>query len=218
MPKLVRHSALANANLEYLDQATLADPQLTSEEDRKRLLELVLRSNAHLISAMKGIRSLQLPDWCISGPSIAWPLWTALKGNPAMAGNHQLYITYYDPSEQALEKEATYLRHIRQVLSAGPYQVHLSNQAGHVIHHDSERMSNGTPVTCTAEALVRDPVQTYALGVRLEVNGSFTVLAPFGLSGVFSMKMERNTGYCDEEYFLYKLRRVEAMWPDVALR
>ncbi len=214
----MRHSALADANLEYLDQGRLANPQLTSEEDRKRLLELALRSNAHLVAAMKGIRSLRLPDWCISGPSIAWPLWTALKGKPAMAGDHQLYIIYYDASEQAPGKEATYLRHVRQVLSAGPYQVHLSNQAGHVFHHDSKRISNGTPVTCTAEALVRDPVQTYALGVRLETNGSFTVLAPFGLSGVFSMKMERNTGYCDEEHFLCKLRRVEAMWPGVTFR
>ena len=162
------HSALANANLEYLNQAALADPQLTSEDDRKRLLELVLRSNAHLISAMKGIRSLCLPDWYISGPSIAWPLWTALKGKPAMAGNHQLYITYYDPTEQAREKEVTYLRHIRQILSAGPYQVHLSNQAGHVAHHDGKWLSNKTSVTCTAEALMQNPVQTYALGARLE--------------------------------------------------
>ncbi|WP_209008869.1 nucleotidyltransferase family protein [Pseudovibrio japonicus] len=204
--------------MEYLDQTVLADPQRTSEDDRKRLLELALRSNSHLIAAMKGIRSLQLPDWCVSGPSIAWPLWTALKGVPVLAGNHQLYITYYDPSEQALEKEATYLRHIRQVLSTGPYQVHLCNQAGHVVHHDSANLSNGIPVTCTAEALVRDPVQTYALGVRLEANGTFTVLAPYGLSSVFAMRMERNTGYCDEEHFLYKLHRVEAMWPDVAFR
>lgn len=204
--------------MEYLDQTVLADPLRTSEDDRKRLLELALRSNSHLIAAMKGIRSLLLPDWCVSGPSIAWPLWTSLKGVPALAGNHQLYITYYDPSEQALEKEATYLRHIRQVLSAGPYQVHLCNQAGHVVHHDRASLSNGTPVTCTAEALVRDPVQTYALGVRLEANGTFTVLAPYGLSSVFAMRMERNTGYCDEEHFLYKLHRVEAMWPDVAFR
>ncbi|KZL19223.1 hypothetical protein PsAD2_01974 [Pseudovibrio axinellae] len=218
MRKTMRQSALANANLEYLDQAMLADPQTASEDDRKRILELVLRSNSHLIAAMKGVRSLRLPDCCISGPSIAWPLWAALKGTPALPGSNQLYISYYDPSKHALEKEVTYLRHIRQILSTGPYQVQLSNQASHVTQHETVGLKNEVPITCTPEALLRDPVQTYALGVRLEANNTFSVLAPFGLSGVFSMKMERNLAFCDEEDFLIKLRRVETMWPRVSFR
>ncbi|SDR21029.1 nucleotidyltransferase family protein [Pseudovibrio sp. Tun.PSC04-5.I4] len=213
MRKTMRQSVLASENLEFLNQNALADPHNTSEDDRKRVLELILRTNSNLISAMKGIGSLKLPDWCVSGPSIAWPLWTALQGAPALAGNHQLYVTYYDPSPNALEKEVTYLRHMRQILGSGPYQVHLSNHAGAYVNHEKGTLGNGTQVSCTAEALVKDPVQTYAVGARMEANGRLSFLAPYGLSLLFSMKMERNTGYCDEEYYLYKLRRVEAMWP-----
>ncbi len=214
MPKMKRQSVLTNANLEYLDQAMLADPHMTSEEDRKRILELTLRADRHLIAAMKGVRSLHLPDWCVSGTSIVWPLWAAFLGKPSSTGNHHLNISYYDTSDRALQKEMTYLRHIRQILSASPYQVHLRNQAGNSMPENQGQLSNCASVTCTAESLLKDPVETYAVGARLENDGQLTLLAPLGLSGIYAMKMKRNKTCCDEELFLCKLARVEAMWPE----
>lgn len=214
----MRNSVWARENLEDLDQSTLSDPHQTSEEERHRLLQLVLRTNVGLLAAMKGVRSLQLPDWCVYGPSIVWPLWSAFKGPPKQAGNHQLYVAYYDAAPRAELREAQYLHHLRQILSSSPYQLHLANQAHAVIRTNQQDLAENVPVRCTEEALVKDPVRTYAVGVRLEANDSLTVLAPLGLSSMFSMRMQRNPGYCLEELFQHKLRRVQAMWPGTNFR
>ena len=208
------NSVWAHVKLEHLDQLALSDPQRTSEEERWRLLHLVLRTNPNLISAMKGVRSLHLPDWCIYGPSIVWPLWSALMGPPQQAGTHQLYVAYYDSAPKADEREVQYLRHLRQILSETPYQVHLSNRARTAVHFSPQDKAEEAPVRCTQDSLLQEPVSTYAVGGRLELDDTLTIIAPLGLSAVFSMRMQRNAEMCLDELFQYKVRRVQAMWPD----
>jgi hypothetical protein len=48
------------------------------------------------------------------------------------------------------------------------------------------------PLGCTAEALERFAAPAFAVGVRLEADGTLAIAAPFGLEDVFAMRIRPN--------------------------
>ena len=62
----------------------------------KRLVEIV-RDYPDLMSVMKTVRSLDLPDWLIFSGSVYQSVWNAVTGRPAGHGVNDFDLGYFDP-------------------------------------------------------------------------------------------------------------------------
>ncbi|MTI17660.1 hypothetical protein E1162_10455 [Rhodobacteraceae bacterium RKSG542] len=201
--------------LEKLDADLLADPARSTEDDRRKMLELIVRSDNQLMAALRGLRSLALPDWRVASHSICYSVWSALAGPPVTLRRPVLYISYYDATQPTKRMENTTARNTEKILSETGYLIRLENQAR--AHFRGMMGSDlSTPgITCTDEWILRSPITALAVGVRLEGDGRLSVFAPYGLSALFSMQIIRNPAFGDEIAYERNKETLLRLWPSL---
>ena len=74
-----------------------------------------------------------------------------------------------------------------------------------------------SPLTCSAQALERFVSPTFAVGARLEDDGSMTLCAPFGFEDLLAMRIRPNPLRIRAGEFARAAASVKACWPEISI-
>lgn len=158
---------------------------------RQRLVDMV-RAAPTLMTVLTVVRDLQLHDPLVFSGAVYQTVWNAITGRPADHGIKDFDVGYFDADTSLAAED----RVIRAVASALDDElrplVEVRNQARVHLWFPAKFGHPYDPLTSTAEALTRFVCPAFAVGVRMEEDGSLTVVAPFGLEDVFAMRLRAN--------------------------
>lgn len=197
-------------------RTTLGDPSLTSEDDRRRVLELILRMDPVVMRVLRIARSLALPDWRLASGAIYQTVWNALTGRPAGHGIRDFDLLYFD-GDTSYEAEDRVITRARPYFSRLPAPVEIRNQARVALWFRQKHGIDYPPLACTDEALINYAARTHSVAVRLEADGRLSLAAPFGLADIFAMRLVPNTVLDNSATYMDKALRMKAAWPELEI-
>ncbi len=156
-------------------------------------LDAVLRATPGLMHVMRTARDLDLPDWMIFSGAIYQPVWNHLTGRDSSYGIKDYDLAYFDASDISYEAEDVVIKQVAAAFEA-PFSdlVEVRNQARVHVWFEGKYGEAYPPLTHSAEAIARFTSPAFSVGVRLEADDTFTVVAPFGLEDLFAMRIRHN--------------------------
>ena len=198
-------------------RTTLGDPSLTGEDDRRRVLELILRTDPVVMRVLRIARGLALPDWRLASGAIYQTVWNALTGRPAGHGIRDFDLLYFDGTDTSYEAEDRVITRARPSFSRLPAPVEIRNQARVALWFRRKHGIDYPTLSCTDEALVNYAARTHSVAVRLEADGRLSLAAPFGLADIFAMRLVPNPVLDNASTYLDKALRMKAAWPELEI-
>jgi hypothetical protein len=187
----------------------------TPESHLQDRLVLLARKSAWFMPALEAVRALHLKSWCIGAGAVRNLVWDHLHQFETPTQLNDVDVAYFDANDLRPESD----RVIQSVLSARlpnvPWEV--TNQAavhlwfeGHFGHHV-------VPLNSLQEAVASWPEFVTSVGLTLKEDSTVEVIAPHGLSDLFSIVVRRNPTRVSVETYrrrLFEKRYVER-WPKV---
>jgi uncharacterized protein len=144
-------------------------------------------------------------------------VWNVLTNKPARTGIRDYDLIYFDDcdlswgaEDQVVQRVALRVRHL-------PAPVEVRNQARVHLWFKQRFGADYTALRCADEALTRYASVVHALGVRLELDGSLDIAAPFGLDDLFNMVIRPNRAIDNAASHEAKAARAKAIWPEVTV-
>jgi uncharacterized protein len=188
----------------------------TESELQGRLIA-ILRATPPLMQVLSVARHLCLPDWLVFSGAVYQPVLNHLTGRPLDYGIKDYDLAYFDSSDISYEAEDAVIRRVRAAFNE-PLRsvVEVRNQARVHLWFESKFDEPYTPLSCTAEALERFAAATFAVGVRLEPDDRLHVVAPFGLSDLFALRLVPNP-VRQTVHFARASANVRHRWPDLVI-
>ena len=151
---------------------------------------------------LRAVRALGLPDWCIAAGFVRNRVWDHLHGIKPPRPTNDIDVLYYDAADLAKEPEQAHEARLNALLPA-PWQVR--NQARmHVWKGLPQHKS-------TADAMIYWLETVTAVGVRLEADGSLTVIAPHGTADLLDLRC-RPTAFGRTRRHEYDARIAQKRW------
>ncbi|MDG2523703.1 nucleotidyltransferase family protein [Caulobacter segnis] len=187
-----------------------------SNNELKARLETILRAAPQLMQVMETARTLDLPDWLVFSGAIYQPVWNHLTGRAADYGIKDYDLGYFDPTDLSYEAEDAVIR-----LAASAFDeplrsmVEVRNQARVHLWFEGRFKEPFTPLPNAAEALTRFVAPAFAVGARLESDGSMTIIAPFGLEDMFDMVLRPNPSRPKAAGWAKAVRSAVVRWPEL---
>ena len=197
-------------------RTTLGDPALTGEDDRRRVLELILRMDPVVMQVLKTARRLALPDWRLASGAIYQTVWNALTRRPAGHGIKDLDLIYFD-GDTSYEAEDRIITRARPLFAGLPAPLEIRNQARVHLWFREKHGIAYPRLSCTDAALLNYAARTHAVAVRLEADGRLSIAAPFGLADIFAMRLVPNPVLDNAATYMEKAVRMKAAWPEIEI-
>ena len=164
----------------------------TGETELRERLTAILRATP-LVGVLTVARRLCLPDWLVFSGAIYQPVLNHLTGRPLDYGIKDYDLAYFDASDLSYEAEDAIIRRVTTVFDEPVRSmVQVRNQARVRLWFEAKFGEPYTPLSCTAQALVRFASATFAVGVRLEPDDRLRIEAPFGLADLFALRLRPN--------------------------
>ena len=198
-------------------RTTLGDPRLTGEDDRRLILELLIRTDPLVMSVLRAARRLCLPDWRLASGAVYQTVWNALTGRPSGHGIRDIDLIYFDGSDLGREAEERAIASARPSLAAIDPPVEIRNQARVHRWYEQRFGARYPQLRCTDEALVYYAARTHAVAVRLDADDRLSIAAPFGLADVFAMRLVPNPVLDAARTYTEKAVRMKAAWPEIEI-
>ncbi len=182
-------------------------------------LEAILRASPRILTVLEAARALALPDWRLFSGAVYQTVWNALSGRDPDHGVKDYDLGYFDPDVSWDAED----RVIRAVAAALPppldVMAEVRNQARAPLWFEGKFGEPYPPLTGgTDEAISRFLCPAFAVGVRLEADGSMSVAAPFGLDDLFALRLSPNPSRpFRREAFDRVARSARARWPELVL-
>lgn len=197
-------------------RTTLGDPALASEDDRRRVLELILRMDPVVMRVLRAARRLALPDWRLASGAVYQTVWNALTRRPAGHGIKDLDLVYFD-GDTSYEAEDRIITRARPFFGGLPAPVEIRNQARVHLWFREKHGISYPRLACTDAALLNYAARTHAVAVRLEADGRLSIVAPFGLADIFAMRLVPNPVLDNAATYMEKAVRMKAAWPEIEI-
>ncbi|MFZ5678011.1 MAG: nucleotidyltransferase family protein [Pseudomonadota bacterium] len=142
-------------------------------------LEAILRQAPLRLQALEIVRSLDLPDWAIGAGFIRAAVWDELSGFTTASAVDDIDVLYFDARDCGTGREAEIESRLREIEPTLPWSVR--NQARMHIRNGDE------PYISTADALRFWLETPTCVAVRIDADGQFEIMAPYGLDDLFAM-------------------------------
>jgi len=189
---------------------------MTNSADFQRL-EAILRATPSLMHVLTAARDLDLPDWLVFSGAIYQPVLNHLTGRDPDYGIKDYDLGYFDPSDISYEAEDVVIRRVADAFEPPLREmVEVRNQARVHLWFEGKFGEPYTPLSRTAEALTRFTSSTFAVGARLEPDGAMTLIAPFGLDDLFSLKLRPNP-VRQTQGFARTAEAARRRWPELEI-
>jgi hypothetical protein len=165
--------------------------------DLESKLIRILEAREDLVPLFRRVRDLGLMDWYIAAGLIRNTVWDTLHGCNQRSPLNDIDVVYFEPQLLSWDHDESFESRLRAADSR--YNWSVKNQARMHIRngHESYRSMN--------DALAHWPEVCTAVGVRLNKDDTWTVIAPYGLQDLFSLVIRRSPLFEDREYFLKRI-------------
>ena len=162
---------------------------MTYEQEFIQILQL----RRPVIEDLKHIRSLNLPHGCIAAGYVRNTIWDHLHHYPHQTLLNDVDVLYFDPDELSEETEKECEIQLKQ--QRPEYNWSVKNQARMHLRN------NDAPYRSVEDAMKRWPETATAVGVQMDANGAFHVIAPFGLDDLFELNVRKSPYFKDLKTF-----------------
>jgi hypothetical protein len=186
-------------------------------ETQREALEAIIRSSPLLMEVLTGLREDGLPDHLLVAGAIYNLVWNRLTGRPDLTGINDIDVFYYDASDLSWDAEDVVIRRLATCFAHLPLPVQVRNQARVHLWFPQKFGTPFQPLNSSGEMLGRYASKTHSVGARLEADGTMTILAPFGLDDIFSMRIVPNPVLANKKAHEAKAARAKSMWPEVTV-
>jgi len=144
--------------------------------DRQQKIIQWLQQDNQRMSALRTARRLGLNDWCLGAGFVRNLVWDRRHGYADATPLNDIDVIHFDPLRPEAERDRMLEARLQQWL---PQPWSVKNQAR--MHLRSGR----APYRSSEEAISYWTEVETAIGVRLNADDSFTLVAPFGLDALF---------------------------------
>lgn len=176
-----------------------------------------LRASPNVMRVLAAARDAGLPDWRLFSGAVYQTVWNASTNRPSDYGIRDYDLGYFDPDLS----EAAEAEHQARVVSRLPDdfrdRVEVVNQARVHLWFESKLGRPYAPLTGTDDALRRSLFTAHAVGVRLEVDDSLSIAAPYGLDDIFNMMLRPNPELGVVAGHAEKAQGALERWPEVVV-
>ena len=189
-----------------------------SEAELEQRLAAILRAAPSLMGVMATARNLALPDWMIFSGAIYQKAVNHLTGRDPDYGLKDYDLGYFDAGDLSYEAEDQV---IRRAAAAYPPPldalVEVRNQARVHLWFEERFGEPYAPLNSSAEALTRFTSTMFAVGARLDGDGTLRIFAPFGLSDLFALRLVTNP-LRQALGFARTAAAAQARWPELTIQ
>jgi uncharacterized protein len=177
----------------------------------------IIRADPGLMHLLRRLREQHLPQWRLVSGCLYQTVWNVLTHRPRGFGIKDYDLIYFDAGDLSWEAEDTVIRRVAAATADCVGPVETRNQARvHLWFPD--RFGCAYPQLHAAdESLWCYASRVHAVGVRLEDDDRLDVVAPFGLSDVFSMVIRPNYALNNAASHTAKAQRAKTLWPGVTV-
>ncbi|WP_300576851.1 nucleotidyltransferase family protein [Phenylobacterium sp.] len=188
------------------------------EAELEQRLAAILRAAPSLMGVMETARDLALPDWMIFSGAIYQKALNHLTGRDPDYGLKDYDLGYFDADDLSYEAEDRAIRRAAAAY-APPLDslVEVRNQARVHLWFEDRFGEPYEPLSSSAEALTRFTSTMFAVGARLEPDGTLRLFAPFGLSDLFALRLVPNPRRATLG-FARTAAAAQARWPELTLQ
>ncbi|MDR2154191.1 MAG: nucleotidyltransferase family protein [Burkholderiaceae bacterium] len=167
------------------------------------------------MSALRAVRELDLPCWCIGAGAVRNLVWDALHHHTPPSALPDVDVAYFDAVSISADRDSAMQARLGVFGPGVPWEV--TNQAGVHLWYESHFGHRVEPLQSLEQAVASWPEFATCVGVRLESNNVLTVIAPHGLDDVFSMIIRRNPARASVEAYRQRgaSKRYAQRWPKV---
>lgn len=174
-------------------------PERSGETD---ILEII-KSDPWMMDVLKAVRELNLPDSWVAAGFVRNKIWDHLHGYKARTELSDVDVIYFDPANTDWSKEKVIEARLRKLVPDIPWSA--KNQAR--MHTKNE----DTPYKDSADAVSRWVETPTCIGVRLEKDGSLSLLAPHGIDDLMNLIVRPNPGF-KKDLSIYEERIANKGW------
>ncbi len=186
--------------------------------DLAQRLEAILRAAPSLMTVMRKVRDLGLPDWLIFSGAIYQRVLNHLTGRDPDFGIKDYDVGYFDPSDISYEAEDVVIRRVAAAFVPPLREmVEVRNQARVHLWFESHFGEPYAPLTSTAEAVGRFTCTMFAVGARLEPDDAMTIVAPFGLEDLFALRLRPNPTRGEARGLALTMENARRRWPELTV-
>jgi hypothetical protein len=183
---------------------------------RRAFLEIVL-AEPLISESLRCARELGLPDWFVVSGVLYNTVWNVLTGRSSGYGIKDIDVFYFDADDLSYEAEDAVIRRCAPAFARLPIPVEVRNQA-RVHLWFGEKFGGTCPRYLSCEHAIRHfAAKTHAVGLRLESDGTPTLVAPYGLDEIFSFRLTPNRLIDNRATHEAKAIRAKAAWPELTV-
>ena len=173
-------------------------------------LGTILLSHPVLGEVLRRAPALELKDYCVGAGCICQSVWNTQDGLPPLHGISDVDFVYFDP-DLSYEKEDRVIRRVQEAFGDLPLKFDVKNQARVHLWYRDHFGTDIAPYHSLEAAIATWPTTATAVGARLE-GASLKIIAPFGLSDLFSRIVRPNKAQITEAIYRSKWEKWQKRW------
>ena len=164
------------------------------------------RENPDMMAILTIIRDLELNDSWLAAGSVRNFIWNLLSDKPAFDRETDVDVIFFDP-EVSYEETLAIEDKLREDFPQ--YQWELKNQA--YMHQHSPHTE---PYVNSCDAMSKYPERCTAIGLRLQVDATLELFAPYGLEEILNFQVSPTPHFLenDDRMKLYQQRLSKKNW------
>lgn len=180
-------------------------------------LDQIVRADEGLMHVLTTVREQALPDWRIFSGAVYQTIWNALTGRPAGYGRKDFDLGYFD-LDTSWDAEDVVIKRVAAAFNE-PFAstVEVRNQARVPLWFPDHFGEPYDPIACTDEALDRFVAPAFAVGIRLEADGTINIAAPLGLEDMFGLILRPNPNRGVAKDWGRVVDKLTARWPELTV-
>ncbi len=177
----------------------------------------VLSETDWMRESLELLQDMNLSDGWITAGAIYNLVWNKLTDRSSNYGIKDIDIAYYD-GDMSWEAEDKVIQrgHVKFANSIKP--VEIRNEARVHLWFPKHFGFEIDPLKNSREGIERYSAKIHCVAARLQQDGDIEILAPYGLSDLFSFEFKPNKFYAENEAtYQKKAIRAKAMWPELQI-
>lgn len=185
---------------------------------RAEALKAALRASPTVMRVLEHGCSLGLGQWRLVSGAVYQTVWNRLTGRPLDYGLKDFDLVYFDPDVSWDAEDAAIRRAADHFPPDLAPRVEVRNQARVHLWFEQKFGEPYAPLFSTDDSLARYVAPAFAVGVRLEPDGSLDLVAPFGLADLFALRLRPNpVRQVSLAGFDRPAASLKARWPEIEI-
>ncbi|VAW20241.1 hypothetical protein MNBD_ALPHA11-1091 [hydrothermal vent metagenome] len=186
-----------------------------NEAELALILTNIVGNNPHLVELLTQLQEFDLPDWLLVSGAIYNNVWNHLTDRNSMTGVKDFDVFYFDASDLSYEAEDKIIQRGAKKFAGFSRPVEIRNQARAHLWVPQKFGFDLPPLKSSGEMLQNFASRTHAVGVGLNAKNEIKIVAPFGLSDIFSFRLTPNYNRANRATYEQKASRLKKNWPEL---